>query len=310
MSRRLNFFGLPGTGELAKFLFSGFPEPPPDSVPLRILGLETMPAHPDTIQRAFRQRVRLVHPDLEAYTAATPGLQLAAEAVALQNYEVQELKWARDTLLDQVWKREPPVTDSQPSVSGLFSSVTPPAEDRPPRPPDQALTPDQLAGTFPPIATPVPVRMTCSECRRPIAPDQHVYNNKRAGWRRCTGCADPDPGERDDAPHGVLVGDFWFHDGAWQDTTDRYPDWRVIWPCQVCGRVLHMDHRRSQHGRWIPWWHECGEACTRRRRRPRLDGPSRCTVCGTPVTLGRGDARYCSPACRQKAYRQRRRDAT
>lgn len=37
------------------------------------------------------------------------------------------------------------------------------------------------------------------------------------------------------------------------------------------------------------------------------EGISRpCDTCGTPITTGRADATYCSPACRQKAYRARR----
>lgn len=36
------------------------------------------------------------------------------------------------------------------------------------------------------------------------------------------------------------------------------------------------------------------------------DGSTRhCTTCGDPFVALRSDARYCSPRCRQKAYRQR-----
>ena len=34
---------------------------------------------------------------------------------------------------------------------------------------------------------------------------------------------------------------------------------------------------------------------------------AQCTVCDTPFHAGRGDAEYCSGACKQKAYRDRKR---
>lgn len=71
-----------------------------------------------------------------------------------------------------------------------------------------------------------------------------------------------------------------------------------------------MSKRHARH-------HFCSEACKRkqasqryaaiaRQRRAEARGPSRqCAVCGEPFEPARADARYCSPACKQKAYRVR-----
>jgi regulatory GntR family protein len=37
-----------------------------------------------------------------------------------------------------------------------------------------------------------------------------------------------------------------------------------------------------------------------------LDRTQTCASCGQPFAVTRSDARYCSPACRQRSYRQRR----
>jgi hypothetical protein len=39
---------------------------------------------------------------------------------------------------------------------------------------------------------------------------------------------------------------------------------------------------------------------------PRLSVTRSCEVCGSPVTAKRTDATLCSPACKQKAYRERK----
>jgi hypothetical protein len=79
-----------------------YPEPP-DSLVLRILGLDATPAAHEQIRSAFRARLRQVHPDLTETTyAAVPALQDAAEALAMQRPEVAELAWARDVLMRKV----------------------------------------------------------------------------------------------------------------------------------------------------------------------------------------------------------------
>jgi predicted nucleic acid-binding Zn ribbon protein len=74
--------------------------------------------------------------------------------------------------------------------------------------------------------------------------------------------------------------------------------------CRWCGRTAYYTD-------WV-WRVVCSDYC-RDRLRPssqtraaaRIGRP--CEVCGDPFTPPRSDGRYCSPACRQKAYRRRNR---
>ena len=70
---------------------------PPDSVPLRILGLDAIPLSRDTLKSVFRAKVMATHPDLATYTV--PHLREAAETAATLKPDVQELMWARDVLI-------------------------------------------------------------------------------------------------------------------------------------------------------------------------------------------------------------------
>jgi predicted nucleic acid-binding Zn ribbon protein len=89
--------------------------------------------------------------------------------------------------------------------------------------------------------------------------------------------------------------------------SDLYPEWQ----CATCGRsvvfrVSELQYRRRKHA-------FCSEKCSQihhNRRRSERSQPSRektCSVCGGAFTATRSDAKTCSPACKQKAYRQRRR---
>jgi hypothetical protein len=96
-------------------LFGGGRPEPPDTIPLRILGLHQLPAEPDTIRQAFRTRMLAAHPDLR------DGAETADA-----NADVAELVWARDVLLRKV---PAPVTPDKgpscPGFSGNGSPVTP-----------------------------------------------------------------------------------------------------------------------------------------------------------------------------------------
>lgn len=61
----------------------------------------------------------------------------------------------------------------------------------------------------------------------------------------------------------------------------------------------------------------CSEGCRRRvvdcetkakRQAARGDLTRHCEVCHEEFTPQRADARYCSPACRQRAYRERQKE--
>jgi hypothetical protein len=79
--------------------------------------------------------------------------------------------------------------------------------------------------------------------------------------------------------------------------------------CEQCRQDLLIDHWRA---RWGRIGRHCTIACREadrnaKRREARRDARAGicCDVCGQPFEAPRSDARYCSPACRQKAYRRR-----
>lgn len=77
--------------------------------------------------------------------------------------------------------------------------------------------------------------------------------------------------------------------------------------CEGCGRLVHQVPRA---GRWRTFCcDECrGQVQTieARKRRTDVRGVKRpCALCGERFDPARNDARFCSPACRQKAYRRR-----
>jgi hypothetical protein len=86
--------------------------------------------------------------------------------------------------------------------------------------------------------------------------------------------------------------------------------------CRCCGKPFWVEHRFADPDE-APFF--CSPACrTEDRRQRRLEERheaaqareidyGRCTVCGEPLqsTARRTSRRYCSPACRQAAYRER-----
>jgi len=128
-------------------------------------------------------------------------------------------------------------------------------------------------------------RIICGECRGSIEPWQPVWRTSDQ-WRRwalCAACARR-PG----------------------DPTDWYPP-RA---CAGCRRPV-SDPRRRRYGHPAPprRWAACSFSCEQRARYQARTAATRhkvCTVCGAAFTPPRADGRYCSPACRQRAYRQRR----
>lgn len=76
-------------------------------------------------------------------------------------------------------------------------------------------------------------------------------------------------------------------------------------PCEVCGLVV------VRHGDPLLKRVTCSASCltslsdSRNAARGNKGSRRPCECCGTPITTGRADSRYCSSACRQKAYRRR-----
>jgi len=89
---------------------------PPDSVPLRILGLDAIPLTRDTVRSVFRTKVMAAHPDLASYTA--PDVRQAAEVAVAAEPDVQELLWARNVLL----RRIPESLRQEPTIATHVNS--------------------------------------------------------------------------------------------------------------------------------------------------------------------------------------------
>lgn len=81
---------------------------------------------------------------------------------------------------------------------------------------------------------------------------------------------------------------------------------RYEWQCSGahCSRaVVFLDQKPPARKR-VFCSQECRASGTRAQPQQKT-----CEVCGEPFTATRSDAKTCSPACRQKAYRQRMRTA-
>lgn len=116
--------------------------------------------------------------------------------------------------------------------------------------------------------------------------------NRRAWWTRqpiCAGCATT--GHRPESADGKTI--------AWIDVDPtRHP----VVACEACGQQLHMepDRRRKRV--------TCSNSCRQKTYKTiRVPSSVTCDGCGNTYEPARSDSRFCSPACRQKAYRERHR---
>ena len=127
-------------------------------------------------------------------------------------------------------------------------------------------------------------RCTCADCGEEIEGVVYRFPKPRGGggWAlaaRCRGCA-------------VIP-------GRWQPL--------AVTPvaCAGCGRPVATTHPQLFRAGVVCQPGCIARARDRRRRAARADRS--CASCGALFSPGRSDARYCSPACRQRAYLLRRR---
>ena len=103
--------------------------------------------------------------------------------------------------------------------------------------------------------------------------------------------------------------------GRWSRTVAPYCEqcastWRGFAPgkpCEHCGRTVHNKSTHRRRSRTF-----CGERCeeqaastSARQKRAEARTPRPCQCCGETFEPARADLVYCSPACRQQAYRRR-----
>jgi hypothetical protein len=151
----------------------------------------------------------------------------------------------------------------------------------------------------------------CGDCGRALAPDDPVWT----GWTTAAGARWSHPVCSACQPRYVAMA------------------MKIYWyrptPCEWCGRAVAFLVPPARVRALVPGWYErgrvggvidvaprhrrafCSSYCRSReassqRVRARLRAQQRlCEVCGASFVGTRADARSCSPACRQKAYRQR-----
>jgi hypothetical protein len=98
------------------------------------------------------------------------------------------------------------------------------------------------------------------------------------------------------------------YDGSIPEALEQGLRGYVMVRCAVCGREMH----RLRDNRPPRRWEICSKRCralavtAKRNVRRHAEMQHVCAVCGAAFT-GRRDARLCSPACRQKAFRARKR---
>jgi len=85
-------------------------------------------------------------------------------------------------------------------------------------------------------------------------------------------------------------------------------------PCEGgCGLLVvsffRFDRRRWHHSEYRTCSKRCTEIAAKRRRRHATTSERSCETCGETFAPPRSDGRYCSNACRQKAYRKRKEPA-
>jgi hypothetical protein len=87
---------------------------------------------------------------------------------------------------------------------------------------------------------------------------------------------------------------------------DKTKDWRPPRPCEQCGRPLHWSGRVAILSNFVCSW-ECRRRAywgDRYEPRPAPKGRA-CADCGKRFYPKRTDAKFCSAACKQRAYRAR-----
>ncbi|MGW1399285.1 hypothetical protein ACWCRF_11555 [Streptomyces sp. NPDC002405] len=154
-------------------------------------------------------------------------------------------------------------------------------------------------------------REECAMCSGPFGGPAYVVNASRSWGRRswgtreliCEACytrGTVDPETKLMPPDSERIGNRF----QWHPWPTGRGDLLPPTPCAACGLVI------VRHGDPLLKHVTCSPACLTSLTRSRNGSGNRgsgkpCETCGETITTGRADSRYCSPKCRQKAYRQR-----
>lgn len=162
---------------------------------------------------------------------------------------------------------------------------------------DENSRSDTVTGTGPVLFDTGPRAVTCQVCGADIPPDAwtvvfdylNLTSELRRGRPLCWPCA-----VGHSCAQWLLP---WRRYGA--RLAGREQD-EYMHRCRQCQRMFIGPIQRRYCS------YECGEATRAGRRDRTRDRTARpCDVCGDTFTPPRSDGRYCSGACRQRAYRRR-----
>ncbi len=153
----------------------------------------------------------------------------------------------------------------------------------------------------------ISVTMQCAICQRELSKREPVYRVRMGyhgqhDWHFAWGVTGSIAVVCSKCKAKPPKGSEWLFDGA------THGPWFPAEPCQHCGRPVFVDRQRRGLRYFV-----CSEQCrigvnNRRasmfRPRPLDPEPKPCATCGEAFTPKRSDALYCSPACKQRAYRK------
>jgi hypothetical protein len=313
--------------------FLGFGALPPESVARDVLGIgSSLPLDAAAIRATFRWQVKRLRPDLG--DAGADGLtrsDVDGDATAAR---LEALLWARDDLLERARKAElaGSVTVGVSPAGGTGGS-----RNAKPRP----LVTDRLSATRSALSSRNAALLALVDreferCKRwGLLESSHRWKGKseaelftalaKDARLVCVDCAEPLEGAiylvRDRDRQTVVGNGRRGRCASCHAERARQAD-EKRWPIVIsearrcrCGTEIYCTGDTYDSQSW--WWAKASETCSplcareqanadARDRRRELRAGRTCAVCGEEFEPTRADARYCSSACRQDAYRKRK----
>jgi hypothetical protein len=141
--------------------------------------------------------------------------------------------------------------------------------------------------------------MKCEKCKRQLTEAEPVYRlywNPHIGMRMVCGICEAEVSAS--SVFSTSIGGL----------VSLKPKWRPSRPCCHCSRPVFLYQPIRKGLRNFVCGTECRQAvhnANYRRRHPRSRVEQQCLGCGRAFTPKRNDAKFCSVACKQRAYRER-----
>src|SRR6476620_3188517 len=141
--------------------------------------------------------------------------------------------------------------------------------------------------------------MRCEICERQLAADEPIWHLRMMPYKFPHPLYSDD--ERQSQVRNVCRG--CCEREGWLG--DKTKNWQPPRPCQQCGRPLHWSGRCPMPQHFVCSWECKSRAYWGNRYTPR-PAPKRraCPTCNKGFYPKRSDTRFCSAACKQRAYRE------